>query len=105
MRSVLPTAICLLPTVFVQLLPSLKIPRGLRVLLVPARLLLRVRERDEAAPDGADDAHHVVEVYLLPLVADRVIVGELEGDRKSTRLNSSHTDISRLLSSACKDRV
>src|SRR5215211_7118753 len=81
----LPNAICLLPTVPVQFPPSLQVRRGLRVLFVPAGLLLRVGEREEGAADGADDARHVGEVDLLPLVADRVVVGELEGDARAVR--------------------
>src|ERR1044072_9904460 len=47
-------------------------------------------------------------VLVLLTMVDLVLVGSLivmvmfSGDRKSTRLNSSHTDISRMPSSACK---
>ena len=78
----------------------------------------RPRTPDFTLPDGAWDTHaHVCgAIQTYPLVHNRLYnppvasvtdylhmldtLGLDRGDRKSTRLNSSHTDISRMPSSA-----
>ena len=46
------------------------------------------------------DAAPRMQRYELELTGERMLLDALISDRKSTRLNSSHTDISRMPSSA-----
>ena len=53
-----------------------------------------------ASPSVLVDIGRVTDLSYIRDAGDHVAIGALTRDRKSTRLNSSHTDISRMPSSA-----
>ena len=53
-----------------------------------------------SADPGGQIAEPVVPVVRQSVIDELTLVGTIARDRKSTRLNSSHTDISRMPSSA-----
>ena len=58
------------------------------------------RERAAAGPFGTTIGHGYLTLSLLPAMSYEVVPRQEGGDRKSTRLNSSHHTTSRMPSSA-----
>src|SRR5690349_9684532 len=71
-------------------LSRLSIPVRFRILLVPLRRLIAVRQPDNRQRRCAVDLGHIVVIDLLPLVAHAMIIGKqkrhTEGMRRNTGL-------------------